>query len=112
MRLIDIVFRPIKTSRRILRIMRDCEMKLEYNPKRVENAEVSGFVVIEEYGFMIPSTVFKMIEKDIVLVKGSGYGANRIWQRKEGQKIDVANVPFANAVAMCVNERLEQANGN
>jgi hypothetical protein len=113
MRLIDIVFRPIKTSRLILRILRDCEVEVKFNPQRKPKVDekMSEFIVIG-YDLMMPASSFKLIEDTIVLVEGSAYGENRIWSRKKKQGIEVQKVSFAQAVAMCVNEKLEAANGN
>jgi hypothetical protein len=111
MRLIDIVLRPIKTSRNILRIMRECEVNIEYKPKRPTTKIESGFVVLGHY-HMMPASSFKLIEDTIVKVDSNGYGENKIWRREKDQTIGVQKVSFEQAVAMCVSERLEQANGN
>ena len=113
MRLIDIVFRPIKTARFILRVVRDCEVKIEYNPKRKSLAaeKMSEFVVLGNY-YMMPASSFKLIEDTIVKVDYNGYGKDRIWKRNADPELNVTAVSFAQAVAMCVNEKLEKANGN
>lgn len=113
MRLIDIVFRPIRTSRMILRIMRETEMSIEFKPKRpsVFEDKMSEFVVLGHY-YMMPASSLKLIEDTIVKVDSNGYGENKIWYRKKEQELTVQKVSFAQAVAMCVNEKLEAANGN
>ena len=113
MRLIDIVFRPIKTSKLILRIMRETEMNIEFNPKRKSKLDekLSEFVVLGHY-YMMPASSLKLIEDTIVKVDSNGYGDNKIWHRNKDQELIVQKVSFAQAVAMCVNEKLEAANGN
>lgn len=113
MRLIDFVFRPIKTARFILRVMRDCEVEVKFNPQRKTKVDekMSEFIVLG-YDMMMPASSFKLIEDTIVMVEGNGYGENRIWSRKKKQGIEVQKVSFAQAVAMLVNEKLEKANGN
>lgn len=113
MRLIDFVFRPIKTARFMLRIIRDCEMNIEYKPQRKSalDAKMSEFVVIGHY-YMMPASSLKLIEDTIVMVDSDGYGENKIWRRKKDQSLSAQKVSFAQAVAMCVNEKLEKANGN
>lgn len=113
MRLIDFVFRPIKTARFILRVVRDCEVKVEFNPRRKElvNEKMSEFVVLGNY-YMMPASSLKLIQDTIVKVDYNGYGKDRIWKRNADQDLNVLAVSFAQAVAMCVNEKLEAANGN
>ena len=110
MRLIDLVFRPIKSSKTILRILRDCEMNIEFKPKRPNTKIESGFVVLGS-SYMMPASSFKLIEQDIVKVDYDGYGDSRIWKRHKDQSVGVQKVSFEQAVAMCVNEKLEAANG-
>lgn len=111
MRLIDIVFRPIKTSRLILRILRESEINIEFKPKRPPSKIDSGFVVLGS-SYMMPASSFKLIAQDIVKVDYDGYGDSRIWRRHKDQSISPTTVSFEQAVAMCVNEKLEAANGN
>lgn len=113
MRLIDFVFRPIKTARFMLRILRDCEVKVEFKPRRANfhKDELSEFVVLGHY-YMMPASSLKLIEDTIVMVDSNGYGDNKIWHRKKDQSLSAQKVSFAQAVAMCVNEKLEAANGN
>ena len=113
MRLIDIVFRPIRTSKLLLRIMRESEVKIEFKPRTpmAKNEKMSEFVVIG-YDMMMPASSFKLIEDSIVKVSGSGHGDSRIFSRAKNQSISVEKVSFAQAVAMCVNDKLEAANGN
>lgn len=113
MRLIDFVFRPFKTARRIVRIMRDCEMNIEFKPQRKPalNEKMSEFIVLD-HNMMTPASSLKLIEDTIVMVGSNGYGEDKIWHRKKDQALSVQKVSFAQAVAMCVNEKLEKANGN
>lgn len=113
MRLIDIVLRPIKTSRFILRVMRDCEVEVKFKPQhRPKPTEKMSEFVVVGYNLMMPASSLKLIEDTIVKVEGTGYGKERIWSRMKDQKIETQEVSFAQAVAMCVNDKLEQANGN
>lgn len=112
MRLIDIVFRPFSTARRIYKLMKHIEMQPVYAPidrKQVEHP--SGFVTINST-FMVPTSVYEIIKPSIVLIESSGYGSERVWRRNKKQDVSLTSIPFENAVAMCVIERLEQANGN
>jgi hypothetical protein len=113
MRLIDFVFRPIKTSRLILRLMRESEVNVEFKPKRKSKLDekMSEFVVLGHY-YMMPASSLKLIEDTIVRVDSNGYGDNKIWHRVKDQELTIQKVSFAQAVAMCVNEKLEAANGN
>jgi hypothetical protein len=97
----------------MLRIMRDCEVKVEFKPQRKPKPDekMSEFVVVG-YDMMMPASSLKLIEDTIVMVGSDGYGENKIWHRKKEQSVNVQKVSFAQAVAMCVNEKLEQANGN
>lgn len=110
MRLIDIVFRPIRTSRTILRILRESEINIEFKPKRPDVVLESGFIVLGHY-HMMPASSFKLIEQSIVKVDSSGYGKDAIWRRQKDQSLTVTKISFEQAVAMCVNEKLEAANG-
>ena len=60
---------------------------------------------------MMPASSFKLIEDTIVHVDSDGYGDNKVWYRKKSQALTVHSVSFEQAVAMCVNEKLEAANG-
>ena len=113
MRLIDLVFRPIKTSRLILRLMQESEINIEFKPqrKRQPDEKMSEFVVLGHY-YMMPASSLKLIEDTIVRVDSNGYGEDRVWKRQKDQALTVQKVSFAQAVAMCVNEKLEAANGN
>lgn len=113
MRLIDIVFRPIKTSRTLVRIMKQCEVKIEFKPSApiAKDEKMSEFVVVA-HDLMMPASSYHLVKDTLVKVSGSGYGDNRIWSRARSQDISVEKVSFAQAVAMCVNDKLEQANGN
>lgn len=113
MRLIDLVFRPIRASREMVRIMKQCEIKLEFKPLEPlsKDVKMSEFVVVG-HDMMMPASSYHLIKDTIVKVSGSGYGDGRIWSRAKSQTLSVENVSFAQAVAMCVNEKLEQANGN
>jgi hypothetical protein len=92
--------------------MRDCEVKIEYKPQgKQPNEKMSEFVVVD-HSLMMPASSFKLIQDTIVTVGSIGYGDNKIWHRKADQSISVQKVSFAQAVAMCVNEKLEAANGN
>lgn len=104
------MFRPIRTSKLILRILRESEINIEFNPKRPDTKIESGFVVLGHY-YMMPASSFKLIEDTIVKVDSDGYGDNRVWYRKKEQELTVQAVSFEQAVAMCVNEKLEAANG-
>lgn len=113
MRLIDLVFRPIKVSKTILRIMRESEINIEFKPKRklTVDEKMSEFVVLGHY-YMMPASSLKLILDTIVKVDSKGYGENTIWERQKDQELGIRQVSFAQAVAMCVNEKLEKANGN
>ena len=112
MRLIDLVFRPIKATRTILQIMRDCQVNIEYKPSRKHKVDekMSEFVVLGHY-YMMPASSLRLIEETIVRVDSNGYGDNRVWHRVKDQELTLQSVSFAQAVAMCVNEKLEAANG-
>ena len=112
MRLIDIVFRPIRTSKLILRILRDSEINIEFKPQRKTKLDekLSEFVVLGHY-YMMPASSLKLIEDTIVKVDSNGFGENKVWHRDKKQELVVQKVSFAQAVAMCVNEKLEAANG-
>jgi len=112
MRLIDFVFRPISTARHVYKLMKDIELQPVYAPiHRKEVEHPSGFVTINST-FMIPTSVYEMIKPSIVLIESSGYGSERVWRRNKKQAVSLTSIPFENAVAMCVIEKLEQANGN
>jgi hypothetical protein len=110
MRLIDLVFRPINTSKTIMRILRESEVNIEFTPKRPDTKIESGFVVLGHY-HMMPASSFKLIEQSIVKVDSSGYGENTVWRRQKDQTLSLSKISFEQAVAMCVNEKLEAANG-
>ena len=113
MRLIDIVFRPIRTSKLILHIMRETEMNIEFKPQRKSKLDekLSEFVVLGHH-YMMPASSLKLIEDTIVRVDSTGYGESKLWHRDKNQELTIQKVSFAQAVAMCVNEKLEAANGN
>ena len=113
MRLIDFVYRPIRTSRTILRIMRESEVKIEFKPRAPmgKDEKMSEFVVIG-YDMMMPASSWNLVKDSIVKVSGTGHGDTRVFSRAKTQSISVEKVSFAQAVAMCVNDKLEAANGN
>jgi hypothetical protein len=93
--------------------MRETEVNIEFRPKRpsVVGEKMSEFVILGST-YMMPASSLKLIEDTIVRVDYDGYGENRIWKRHKQQALTVEKVSFAQAVAMCVNEKLEAANGN
>ena len=93
--------------------MKQCEIKIEFKPSKPMNKDekMSEFVVVA-HDLMMPASTYHLIKDTLVKVSGSGYGDNRIWSRSKSQEISVEKVSFAQAVAMCVNDKLEQANGN
>jgi hypothetical protein len=97
----------------MLRVLRDCEVNIEFKPQRKPKVgeKLSEFVVLGHY-YMMPASSLKLIEDTIVRVDSNGYGEDRIWKRQKDQELTVQKVSFAQAVAMCVNEKLEKANGN
>jgi hypothetical protein len=92
--------------------MRDCQVNIEYKPGRKGKVKerMSEFVVLGHY-YMMPASSLKLIEDTIVRVDSNGYGDNRIWHRVKDQELTIQPVSFAQAVVMCVNEKLEAANG-
>lgn len=112
LRLLDVMIRPWRTSRELIRLLRDVHLNVEFEPAKSKDA-MSDFVVIGGR-FMMPSGVFNMIKSSIVLVEYdyvSGHG--KVWKRKptKDQNIDHDEIPLETAVVMLVNERMDKANG-
>jgi hypothetical protein len=106
LRLIDVMFRPVRTSRALIKLLRDVHLNVQFEEPRAPEVK-SGFVVLASK-YMMPSSTYNMIKQDLVVVDYD-YKGGKIWKRNHEQKVSVDEVPFETAVVMLVNERLDKA---
>lgn len=109
LRLLDVMFRPLRTSRALVRLLRNVHLNVVFAPPKTPEVK-SGFVVLANK-YMMPSSTFNMIKHDLVVVDYD-YKGGKVWKRRSEQEVSVDEVPFETAVVMLVNERLEKANGD
>lgn len=103
--LFDVVFRPIQTSRKLMRMMKQIEIEPKFAKAKAEDREMSEFVVLTS-NVMLPAGVFNMIRESLVHVSVDGYSPMTFARRKD-QKLTTYDVSYANAVCMLVQERME-----
>lgn len=108
--LFDIVFRPLRTSRKMFRVMKSIELNPALRGVARETAD-SNYVVVSS-NVLMPAAVFNMV-KDSFVVMDSKWDSGRLqYYRKRDQKLSTHKVSFEEAVAMLVAERLEKANAS
>lgn len=103
--LFDVVFRPLRTSRALMRIIKQIEIEPKFVPSKGVEADKSEFVVLTS-NVMLPAGVFNMIRPSLVAVNIDGYSP-MTFARKKNQELTTHDVSYANAVAMLVAERME-----
>lgn len=104
--LFDVVFRPIRTSRKLMRIMKQIELKPEFAKPKEPLKEMSEFVVLTTT-VMMPAAVFNMMKPSLIATDVDGYSP-MVFKRRKSQALSTYDVPYANAVCMLVAERLEE----
>ena len=105
--LFDIVFKPIRTSRKLMRLMKQIELEPKFKPVKNEiYADKTEFVVLQSTT-MMPAGVFNMIRPSLVAVEIDNYSP-MTFARKKTQVLNTYDVSYANAVCMLVQERMEE----
>ena len=106
--LFDVVFRPIKTSRKLMALMKAIELEPVF--KASKNAErqmqTSEFMVLVTT-VMMPVGIYNMIAPSLVAVDTEGYHP-MTFKRRKNQTLSVYEVSYANALAMLVAERMAE----
>lgn len=102
----DVVFRPIKTSRRLMALMKAIELEPKFKPNERLTLKETGYTVLTS-NVMMPTAVFNMINASLVKVNTESYSP-LTWKREKEQDLTVYPVSYENAVVMLVQERLEQ----
>lgn len=103
----DVVFRPIKTSRRLMALMKAIELEPVFaeKAKGISTADEAYTVITTRV--LMPTAVYNMIRPSLVRVEMDGYSPVT-WKRTKEQKIDIYPVSFENAVVMLVQERMSE----
>jgi len=104
--LFDVVFRPIRTSRALMRMMKQIELKPEFTKQNVPTTPSKEFVVLHST-VMLPAGVFNMVRDSLVAVTTESYSP-LTFSRKKDQSLNTSSVSYENAVCMLVQERMEQ----
>lgn len=107
--LFEVVMRPIKTSRKLLRLMKEIELEPKFKANERVEAKAGEYTVLTN-NVLMPTAVFNMINASLVRVEMDGYSPVT-WKRHKSQDLSAYPVAFENAVAMMVAERLEEAHG-
>ena len=109
--LFDVVMRPIKTSRKLLRLMKEIELEPVFKPNKNadRHKDTSEFLVLTST-VMMPVALYNMIAPSLVAVETEGYNPMS-FKRRKNQILNIYEVSYASAVAMLVAERMEEANG-
>lgn len=101
----DVVFHPLRTSRKMFRMMKDIELNPSLRGKARDTAD-ANFVVVSS-NVLMPAAVYNMI-KDSLVVMDSNYSEGKMnWERHKSQDIRTHKISFEEAVTMLVTERLE-----
>lgn len=104
--LFDVVFRPIRTSRALMRMMKQIELKPEFGKQAVPVTKHSEFLVLHTTVLM-PAAVFNMVRDSLVAVTTESYSP-MTFSRKKDQSLNTSSVSYENAVCMLVQERMEK----
>ena len=105
--LFDVVFRPIKTSRKLMALMKSIELEPVFAEKSKAKVTADDAYTVITTRVLMPSAVFNMIAPSLVVVEMDGYSPVT-WKRNKNQKIDTYPVSFENAVVMLVQERMSE----
>lgn len=107
LRLIDIMFRPFRTSRKLIRLLRDIEVTTALKPQNQKPAE-SAYVVIHST-VMLPSGVYNMIKDNLTKVdsKYDSHTRRYVFSRQKDQTINITSVKHDEYIAMLVAERFD-----
>ena len=106
----DVVFRPLRTSRKMFRMMKDIELNPALRGEARETAD-SNYVIVSS-NVLMPAAVFNMV-KDSFVVMDSKWDSGRLqYYRRREQKLSTHKVSFEEAVTMLVAERLETSNAS
>lgn len=104
----DAVFRPIKTSRRLMALMKAIELEPTFKAQngKERHQSTSEFMVLTS-SVMMPVGVYNMIAPSLVAVEMDGYSP-ATFKRRKSQSLSIYEVTYANALSMLVAERLEE----
>lgn len=112
LRLLDVMFKPWRTSRALIKLLRNVHLNVQFEPAQ-SNSTLSEYVVFGNR-YMLPAAVFNMVKSSITLVDydyTSGHG--KTWKRRPAkeQVIEHDDIPLETAVVMLINERMDKTNG-
>jgi len=104
----DVVFRPIKTSRKLMDLMKAIELEPVYKKQEGKDRHqpTSEFVVLHTTVLM-PVGVYNMIAPSLVAVDVDSYSP-MTYKRSKKQELNKYEVSFENAVVMLVQERMSE----
>lgn len=105
--LFDAVFRPIKTSRKLMALMKAIELEPVFAEKAKGVSTADDAYTVISTRVLMPTAVFNMIKPSLVKVEAEGYNP-LTWKRTKDQKIDTHPISFENAVVMLVQERMSE----
>jgi len=103
--LFDVVFRPLRTSRELMALMKSIQLKPEFAPVKRKQEKMSEFVVLHSTVLM-PAAVFHMIQDSLVKV-GTESWSPMTYKRDKNQELNTYDVTYENAACMLVQERME-----
>ena len=104
--LFDMVFRPLRTSRELMHLMKAIQLKPEFAPAKRKQEKMSEFVALHSTVLM-PAAVFHMIQDSLVKVSVESWSP-MTYKRDKNQELNTYDVSYENAVCMLVQERMEQ----
>jgi len=105
LRLIDVMFRPIRTSRKIIKLLKDVQLEPKFAPIARPESE-SNYVVVNN-PVMMPAGIYNMIKDSLIRTDTDYVGGKWLTKRHKDQEIRTTKVSFEEAVCMLVQERME-----
>ena len=106
--LFDVIFRPIKTSRKLMALMKAIELEPVFKKQETtgtRHVQTSEFMVLTTTVLM-PVGIYNMIAPSLVAVDVQDYHP-MTFKRRKSQALSIYEVSYPNAVAMLVAERME-----
>lgn len=108
MRLTDLIFRPFRTYRWLIRTLRDIELHPELRVKKMQDQVDSEYVVIHGQ-VMLPSGVYNMIRGSLTNVDYDYTAGRYAYKLHKNKEITARTVSRADYIAMLVAQRFDDA---
>ena len=101
----DVVFRPLRTSRKLFRMMKDIELHPTLRGTQRETPD-SNYVILTS-NVLMPTAVYNMIKESLVVMDIKFGAGKSSWERHKTQDVRTHKMSFEEAITMLVTERLE-----